>query len=206
MKQFERKKDADGSVYLETVQEAKVTALVGLSGQRGAFNEEIIRAVDAHTPYPIIFALSNPTSRCEAAPENVYRWTAGRATVATGSPFKDVLFEGSLHPVGQGNNAFIFPGVGLGAILCGASRVTESMFAAAEALADYVDPLRLEQGAVYPRIQQLRSASKRVAMAVILQALEDGVAAETPPEDLEAFVEARMWRPEYLPVRKRTED
>lgn len=189
---------------LETVRQAKVTALLGLSGQRGAFSEEVVRAVDKNTSYPIVFALSNPTANSEAVPEDIYRWTEGRAIVATGSPFKDVAFEGSLYPVGQGNNAFIFPGVGLGVILSGAARVSEEMFtAAAEALAAYVDPMRLEHGGVYPRIEGLRSASKRVAMAVIEQARADGVMTRSVPEEgLEDFVESRMWRPEYLPIRK----
>jgi malate dehydrogenase (oxaloacetate-decarboxylating) len=189
---------------LETVRQARVTALLGLSGQRGAFGEEVVRAVDANTPYPTIFALSNPTANSEAVPEDIYRWTEGRAIVATGSPFKDVAFDGLLRPVGQGNNVFIFPGVGLGVILSGATRVTGTMFtAAAEALAVYVDPMRLEHGGVYPRIEQLRGASKRVAMAVIEQARADGVMTNSVPEaGLEGFVESRMWRPEYLPIKK----
>ena len=188
---------------LETVREAKVTVLLGLSGQRGAFGEEVVRAVAANTPYPVVFALSNPTANSEAMPEDIYRWTEGRALVATGSPFEDVMWDGAAHPVGQGNNAFIFPGLGLGVLTCRARRVTDGMLtAAALALSEFVDKGRLARGALYPRMDKIRVASKQVAMAVIQQAQKEGVATEKLPENLEAHLEARMWRPEFLPIRK----
>lgn len=188
---------------LETVKQAKVTVLLGLSGQRGAFGEEVVRAVAANTPYPVVFALSNPTANSEALPEDLYRWTEGRALVATGSPFEDVMWDGAAHPVGQGNNAFIFPGLGLGVLTCRARRVTDGMLtAAALALSEFVDKGRLARGALYPRMDKIRVASKQVALAVIHQAQKEGVATEKLPEDLEAHLEARMWRPEFLPIRK----
>jgi malate dehydrogenase (oxaloacetate-decarboxylating) len=188
---------------LETVKEAKVTVLLGLSGQRGAFGEEVVRAVAANTPYPVVFALSNPTANSEALPEDIYRWTEGRALVATGSPFEDVMWDGAAHPVGQGNNAFIFPGLGLGVLTCRAKRVTDGMLtAAALALSEFVDKGRLAQGALYPRMDKIRVASKQVAVAVIQQAQKEGVTTEKLPENLEAHLEARMWRPEFLPIRK----
>jgi malate dehydrogenase (oxaloacetate-decarboxylating) len=188
---------------LETVKEAKVTVLLGLSGQRGAFGEEVVRAVAVNTPYPVVFALSNPTANSEALPEDVYRWTEGRALVATGSPFEDVTWDGAAHPVGQGNNAFIFPGLGLGVLTCRARRVTDGMLtAAALALSEFVDKGRLALGALYPRMDKIRVASKQVAVAVIQQAQKEGVATEKLPENLEAHLEARMWRPEFLPIRK----
>ncbi len=188
---------------LETVKEAKVTVLLGLSGQRGAFGEEVVRAVAANTPYPVVFALSNPTANSEAVPEDIYRWTEGRALVATGSPFEDVMWSGAAHPVGQGNNAFIFPGLGLGVLASRARRVTDGMLtAAALALSEFVDKGRLAQGALYPRMDKIRVASKQVAVAVIRQAQKEGVAAEKLPENLEAHLEARMWRPEFLPIRR----
>ena len=189
---------------LETIVNGKVTTLIGLSGQRGAFGREVVEAVDRNTPYPVVFALSNPTANSEAVPEDVYRWTDGRAVVATGSPFPEVFHGGTRHPIGQGNNAFIFPGLGLAALLGGVRKVSQGMLtAAALALAEYVDAGRLDQGAVYPRIERLGSASKRVAAAVLAAARDEGVVVrDLPDEGLEEFVEAQMWRPRYLPIRR----
>ena len=188
---------------LETIEQAKVTTLIGLSGQRGSFDEAVVRAVDANTPCPIVFALSNPTSNCEVNPADAYEWTQGRAVVATGSPFSDVIYASTRYHVGQGNNVFIFPGLGLGVLLSAATKVTGGMLtAAAEALADYTDPVRLAQGGVYPRIDQLQSASRQVALAVIEQAVAEGVAPEpASAEDWEARLDREMWRAEYLPIR-----
>jgi malate dehydrogenase (oxaloacetate-decarboxylating) len=190
---------------LETVRQGKVTVLLGLSGQPNAFPEEVVRAVAANTPHPIVFALSNPTANCEVDPADVYRWTNGKAIVATGSPFPEVQHDGNSYPVGQGNNAFIFPGLGLGVMLSGARRVTDNMLTtAAVALSAYTDDERIAQGSVYPRIDKLREASKYVAVAVIRQAIADGMARnEVPEKDLENFVESGMWKPEYLPIRRR---
>ncbi len=190
---------------LETVQQAKVTILLGLSGQHGAFSEEIVRATAANTPHPVVFALSNPTANCEALPEDVYRWTNGKAIVATGSPFADVSYGGKSYPVGQGNNAFVFPGLGLGVMLSGARKVTEKMLtAAAVALNNFTTDERIAQGSVYPRIDQIREASKHVAVAVIKQAISDGLARnEVPEKNLDAFVENGMWKAEYLPIRRK---
>jgi malate dehydrogenase (oxaloacetate-decarboxylating) len=190
---------------LETIQQAKVTMLIGLSGQYNAFSEEIVRATAVNTPHPIVFALSNPTANCEALPEDVYKWTNGKAIVATGSPFPDVAHGGRSYPIGQGNNAFIFPGLGLGVMLSRARRVTEKMLtAAAVALDKFTTDERIAQGSVYPRIDQLREASKHVAVAVIKQAISDGLARnEVPERNLEAFVESGMWKPEYLPIRRK---
>ncbi|MCI0570166.1 MAG: NAD-dependent malic enzyme [Myxococcaceae bacterium] len=188
---------------LETIREGKVTALLGLSGQRGAFNEEVVRAVADNTPTPLVFALSNPTANCEAIPADVYRWTDGRALVATGSPFADVEHAGTSYPVGQGNNAFIFPGLGLGVLLTRARRVTDAMFTeAAYALSNFVDGPRLAQGALYPRIERIRSASRTVALAVMRQAYAEGVATAPQPADMEAYLEGHMWHPEFLPLRR----
>jgi malate dehydrogenase (oxaloacetate-decarboxylating) len=140
----------------------------------------------------------------EAIPEDIYRWTSGRAIVATGSPFADVEFEGQHFSVGQGNNAFIFPGLGLGALVSGAREVTPGMLTtAAHALADYTDDARLARGAVYPRIASLRGVSRRVAAAVAKQAVDEGVATETSvAEDPLASVDRSMWNPVYLPIRR----
>ena len=183
---------------------ARVTVLLGLSGQRGAFNEAVVRAVGENTPSPVVFALSNPTANSEAEPEDIWRWTNGRAIVATGSPFPDVVWQGESRPIGQGNNAFIFPGLGLGVLLSGARRVTDALLiAASRALADYVDPARLARGVVFPRIDRLRAANRRVAAAVMEAAWREGIATRPRPDDLESFIEQNLWRPEYLPIRRR---
>ena len=189
---------------LETVRNAQVTVLLGLSGQRGAFNEAVVRAVAENTPSPVVFALSNPTANSEAEPDDICRWTNGRAIVATGSPFADVMWQGQSRSIGQGNNAFIFPGLGLAVLLTGARKVTDTMLiAASRALSDYVDAGRLAQGAVYPRIDRIRSASRSVAAAVMEAAYKEGVATRPRPDNLEGVIERSMWRPEYLPVRRR---
>lgn len=188
---------------LETVREAKVTVLLGLSGQRGAFTEAVVRQAAVNTPTPVVFALSNPTANTEALPEDVLRWTEGRALVATGSPFPDVKLGATVRPVGQGNNAFIFPGLGLAVLLARVRRVTDGMLVAASvALADALEPERLDAGALFPRMDRIRSASRKVAVAVLRQAQADGVTTVALPEDLESFVEARMWKPAFLPVRR----
>ncbi len=189
---------------LETVRGGKVTVLLGLSGQKGAFDEPVVRQVAEHAKVPLVLALSNPTSNTEALPEDVLRWTGGRALVATGSPFPDVrLPSGDVRAVGQGNNAFIFPGLGLATLLSGARRVSDGMLlAASQALADFTSAERLAKGALYPRITDLREASLRVAVAVLKAAQRDGLARAEIPEQPEAWLKARMWRPEYLPVRR----
>lgn len=188
---------------LETVKNAQATALIGLSGQTGAFDQQLVEAVAANSPRPIVFPLSNPTANSEALPEEVLAWTQGTAVVATGSPFADVVRNGKRHIIGQGNNAFIFPGLGLGALVAGAKTITDDMLtAAAEALSEYTDPGRLLEGAVYPRVDAMRRASKHVAVAVVTQAVSDGVATNRLAGDVTEAVAAAMWEPRYLPIRR----
>lgn len=190
---------------LETIEHAKPTALMGLSGQTGAFNEKVVRAMAAGCAMPIIFPLSNPTSSCEAIPEDVYRWTDGKAIVATGSPFAPVEHGGRAHPIGQGNNAFIFPGLGFGAIVAEAKSITDGMvLEAAYALADYVAKHHLPAGRIYPPISELREASTYVAARVIARAIADGQSTMLPRpiEELEQTVRQRRWHAEYMPVRR----
>jgi malate dehydrogenase (oxaloacetate-decarboxylating) len=156
----------------------------------------------AHTARPIIFPLSNPTSKTEVSPAHAIEWTGGRAIVATGSPFAPVEFEGRRHCIGQCNNALIFPGVGLGVWVGGVRRVSERMFLdAARALAATVERRDLEAGLVFPPLDRIRDVSCAVACAVIRAAVEDGHAEPTALVDLEATVRRRMWYPEYLPFR-----
>lgn len=190
---------------LETVRNTKATALLGLSGQPGTFTRDVVEAMSANVERPLIFPLSNPTSASEATASEVITWSKGRAIVATGSPFGDVEHEGRVHPVGQGNNAFIFPGLGFGAVLAKVSEVTDDMvLAAAYALAEMTDP---STGRIYPRVDQMRAMSVHVAAAVIRQALADDVAREPRIFDLtfaqiEEYVRDRQWNPHYLPYRR----
>jgi len=188
---------------IETIGNAKVTALLGLSGQRASFGERVVRAVLENTPQPIVFALSNPTSACEAVPADVLRWTNGRAIVATGSPFEPVELDGKTHVIGQGNNAFVFPGLGFGAILTQAKKITDGMVAeAAHALADLTIE-RYDTKLVYPPVEELRDATVRVAARVAGRAIAEGVATRTDlPDDLEGHARRLAWRPRYLPFRR----
>jgi malate dehydrogenase (oxaloacetate-decarboxylating) len=187
---------------LEVIQNEAATALVGLSGQTGAFNQPIVSTLCQNTVRPVIFALSNPTSVCEALPEDVVKWCDGRAIVATGSPFPDVHYKGSIYSIGQGNNAFIFPGLGFAAILSECREITDNMvLEAAYALADYTAAKHLDTGRVYPRVRELQEVTVRVAVRVIRRALTDGVAHKANLDgcDLDAYVRSRFWKPRYLP-------
>jgi malate dehydrogenase (oxaloacetate-decarboxylating) len=192
---------------LETVRNAKATVLLGLSGQGGCFTEPVVRAVAVNTSRPIVFPLSNPTANTEVLPEDAIRWTDGTAIVATGSPFADVLLNGNTHPIGQGNNAFIFPGLGFGSILARATEITDNMvMEAAYALSENTPGDSLEAGRVYPRISGMREVSIQVAARVMRRAVLDGVAAEfslreKSLSDLEEFARSRFWYPRYLPYK-----
>jgi malate dehydrogenase (oxaloacetate-decarboxylating) len=188
---------------LETIENARATVLLGLSGQPRAFGEPVVRAMAAQSERPIIFPLSNPTSSCEALPEEIIEWTDGRAIVATGSPFAPVPWKGKTHVVGQGNNAFIFPGLGFGAILSEAREITDGMvLAAAVALSDYAAEKHLPHGDIYPPVDELNEVSIRVATRVIEQAFDDGVAQSTKltRAQADAYVRAKFWKPRYMPI------
>jgi len=185
---------------LEVVQRFQPTVLFGVSGQAGIFSEEVVRTMAAHVRRPIILPLSNPTSHAEARPIDLFKWTDGQVIVGTGSPFDDVLYNGRRYRIGQGNNVFIFPGVGLATIVGRARKVTDGMFlAAAKALAACVSDDLLGMSCVYPRISEVREVSRHVAVAVARRAIEEGVAP--PAEDLEERIDAAMWDPVYLPYR-----
>ena len=194
-----------GTDLLSVVREAGATVLLGLSGQGGIFNEPIVRAVHAQTARPVVFPLSNPTANTEALPEDILRWTDGAAIVATGSPFPDVTLNGQTHVIGQGNNAFIFPGLGLAAVLTRASEITDGMVAeAAYALADFTAHTYPER--TYPPTRALRDASRAVALRVARKAILEGVAREEKVQGLDddalaAFIDSRFWVPKYLPYR-----
>jgi malic enzyme len=192
---------------LETVvRRVAPTILVGTSGRPGAFSEAAVRAMAAGTPRPIILPLSNPTANSEAVPADVLAWSEGRAVVATGSPFEPVEIGGRTHVIGQANNVFVFPGVGLGALAARAWEVTDRMFlVAATTLAESVSAERIEQGAIYPRLTELRSISRRIAVAVAREARDGKVAPLATDDEIEAAVNACVWTPEYEPFDPKEE-
>jgi len=186
----------------DTVTNAKPTVLIGTSATPGAFDETVVRAMGRADGRPIIFPLSNPTSKSECTPEDALRWTDGRAIVATGSPFAPVSQGGRSHRIGQCNNAFVFPGIGLGLTIARAHRVTDGMFLeAAKALAGKVTAEDLAEDAVYPALARIRECSFAVACSTIRRAVAEGQASPDALDDLERTVERAMWLPEYLPVR-----
>ena len=188
---------------LDVIRNARRTVLIGASGQPGAFTEAVVRAMAERVERPVIFPLSNPTSRSEAKPGDLLTWTGGRAVVGTGSPFPPIMVDGRQRPVDQTNNAYIFPGLGLGTIVSRARRVTDAMLmAAARALANASPARRDPTANLLPPVDALRSVAGTVALAVARQAQVDGVAMETTPIDT-AVIEARMWTPSYRPYRRR---
>ncbi|WP_043589289.1 NAD-dependent malic enzyme [Geminisphaera colitermitum] len=182
----------------EAVEVVKPTILIGVSGQPKTFTEPIVRRMAELNKTPIIFALSNPTSQAEAVPADIYAWSSGRAIVATGSPFAPVELNGKKFVPGQGNNVYIFPGVGLGSLVCEATEVTDSMFlASARTLASLATKEDLAMGRVYPALSKIREVSLKIAVAVAEKAYEANVAALPRPENLEAAIAASMFTPEY---------
>ena len=193
---------ADGTLGLaEVVEHLHPTMLVGTSGVTGAFGESVIRAMHEHCERPIILPMSNPTVLAEQTPENLLEWTDGAALVATGSPFGPVERDGTTYRIGQANNALMFPGLGLGVIVCRAATMPPSLFiAAARALAKLANPSDPAQG-LLPDITRLREVSATVAVDVIAAAQAEGIARVDVDDPIEAVHEA-MWTPEYLPIQR----
>ena len=194
--------DSNRISLLDVARNAKPTTLIGVCGQPGAFTQEVIRAMAASVERPVIFPLSNPTSRCEATPDDLMQWTEGRALVGTGSPFAAVKWNGREVPVDQTNNSYIFPGIGLGILSVDARRVTDTMFmAAAKALAELSPARQSKSGRLLPPVSELRTVSFAVAKAVAQQAMKDGVASTLDERTLESRIRANVWEPVYLPYR-----
>ena len=160
--------------------------------------EEILRNLAATNARPVVFALSNPTSKAECTAEEAYRSTGGRAIFASGSPFDPVTFEGKTHVPGQGNNVYVFPGIGFGALVCEASQVSDTMFLrAAQKLSSLVTEKDLAIGRVYPALSQIREVSAHIATAVAEEAYATGLAQRPRPADLAADIRSRMFEPSY---------
>jgi malate dehydrogenase (oxaloacetate-decarboxylating)(NADP+) len=183
---------------LEAVRALRPTALLGLSTQGGAFTPEVLGAMAELNRQPVIFALSNPTANSECTAEQAYRHTGGRAVFASGSPFDPVVVDGRRFVPGQGNNAYIFPGLGLGVLISGARRVTDEMFqVAARTLAQTVSKPALDLGLLYPPLSEIRQVSRIIAAAVAEAAWAAGLAAVPRPADVDRAVGALMWEPVY---------
>jgi len=188
---------------LDVVRNAGITVLVGVSAQPGAFTEEIVRTMATRVARPVIFPLSNPTSKSEAVPADLLRWTDGRALIGTGSPFAPVDFDGSRYPISQVNNSYIFPGLALGILVSRARRVTDAMImAAAKALAS-LSPSRIDKNApLLPPIADARKVSLIVASAVGRQAIAEGVADLPDSANLDSDLRAYVWEPVYRPYER----
>lgn len=189
--------DRDADLEL-IVQKLRPTVLIGTSGQPGIVDERTVRAMLAHTERPAIFPLSNPTSKSEAVPADILRWTDGKALIATGSPFDPVEHAGKTHAIAQGNNVYVFPGVGLGALLSGARRVSDSMFTtAAQELAASVSDADLARSSLFPPLTELREVTARIARAVVRDARDTGVGKQIADAEIAGAVERAMWSPDY---------
>lgn len=188
---------------LDVIRNVKPDILIGVSGQTGLFTEEIIREMHKHCAHPIVMPLSNPTSRVEATPQDIIAWTDGNALVATGSPFAPVIWKDKIYPIAQCNNAYIFPGIGLGVIACGASRITdEMMMSASETLALHSPLVTDPDGQVLPSLSEIQSVSKAIAFAVGRMAQQQGIATNTSASALQQAIEDNFWRPEYRNYRR----
>lgn len=195
---------ADGSFRLaDVVREFKPTILVGASGQPGAFTQDIVRAMQRNCPRPVVLPLSNPTNKAEATPAEIIQWTRGAAVVGTGSPFPPVEYAGEVYNVGQGNNALIFPGVGLGAVAVEAKWLPDEAFtAASRALYEFTSPSRQPGASIYPPLRRLREVSFAVAIAVARALVEAGAARDVDPDQIEERITSMVWEPAYRPYRR----
>jgi malate dehydrogenase (oxaloacetate-decarboxylating)(NADP+) len=183
---------------LSAVQSIKPTILLGVAGQSKSFTREIVTTMASLNERPVVFALSNPTSKAECTAEEAYAWTDGRAVFACGSPFARVTLNGKTHVPGQGNNAYIFPGVGLGIVSTGARRVTDSMFtAAARTLASLIREGELAEGRVYPALNRIHEVSHAIAVAVAEEVYAKNLNRLPRPADLSEYIRSQMFKPEY---------
>jgi len=192
----------DKITLLDTIKNAKATVLVGVTGQSGAFDEKILKAMSDNTTLPMIMPLSNPTVKAECTPEFAYNATNGNCLLATGSPFAPVVWDGKENVISQCNNLYVFPGVGLGALVSGSPKVTDQMFiAASNALADMLTEEELQSGRLLPPIDDIRKVEENVALAVAIEARESDLGLRASDDELRKMIQNAMWQPEYLPYR-----
>ena len=185
--------------FVDAIKAIKPHILIGATGAPGTFTQEVIETMSEINDRPAIFALSNPTSRAECTAEQAYEWSDGRAIFTSGSPFDAVKHKGKTHQPGQGNNAYVFPGIGLGALACRAKHIDDGMFlAAADALANQVSKANLDAGTLYPPLSDIREVSLHIAVAVAEKAYATGLAQSEKPDDLTAHIKAMMYEPDYL--------
>jgi malate dehydrogenase (oxaloacetate-decarboxylating)(NADP+) len=185
--------------FNSAVQALKPTAIIGVSTIPKSFNRDVIENMAQINERPIIFALSNPTSKSECSAEEAYTWSEGRAIFASGSPFPPCVYKGKTFVPGQGNNAYVFPGIGLGVVACEATHITDKLFAqAARALADQVLESDLEIGRIYPCLTRIREVSAHIAAAVAEMAFKDGLTSMKKPVNTLAYVQSQQWQPEYI--------
>uniref|UniRef100_A0ACD5VVB6 Uncharacterized protein n=1 Tax=Avena sativa TaxID=4498 RepID=A0ACD5VVB6_AVESA len=191
------------TTLLDAVESIKPTVLIGTSGVGRTFTKEVVQAMASFNERPIIFSLSNPTSHSECTAEEAYNWTQGRAVFASGSPFDPVEYNGKVHVPGQSNNAYIFPGFGLGVVISGATRVHEDMLlAASETLAEQATQENFDKGSIFPPFTDIRKISAKIAASVAAKAYELGLATRLPrPRDLEKYAESCMYTPIYRSYR-----
>ena len=184
--------------FLSAMRAIEPTVIIGVSTIAKSFNQAVVREMAELNERPIIFALSNPTSKAECTAQEAYTWSEGRAIYASGSPFPPFTYQGKTHVPGQGNNSYIFPGVGLGIVACEAKRVTDRMFAqAAKSLAGQVLQTDLDMGRIYPSLNRIREVSAHIGAAVAEVAFRDGLAGVEKPPDVLEFVKSKMWEPRY---------
>ncbi|MGD0826843.1 MAG: NAD-dependent malic enzyme, partial [Desulfobaccales bacterium] len=182
----------------EVAETVKPAAIIGVSGKHGLFARPVLETMARVNERPIVFSLSNPTSKAECTAAEAYTWTGGRAIFASGSPFDPVILDGQKLVPAQGNNVYIFPGLGLGVIACGARHVADEMFlVAAKALASEVSEGDLEQGSIYPPLARIREVSATIAAAVIEVAYRRGLATNPKPDDIPAYIKSLMYEPKY---------
>ena len=190
--------DNEGAMLLDVVREAKPDAIIGVSGQPGLFTQEIVELMAENHEQPILFPLSNPISRIEARPEDIVEWTKGRALIATGSPFAPIEYEGRIVPVAQCNNVYIFPGLGLGILASGATRVSDGMLATcAETLAKASPAQTDKTAALLPVLADIHKVTFEIAFAVAQKAQQEGLAPEMTEAELKESINAKFWTPEY---------
>ena len=193
--------EAEGtSSLLDAIKTLRPTALIGVAGAGPAFTRDILEAMADANPRPVIFALSNPTSKAECTAAEAYTWTRGKAIFASGSPFPPFVLDGTTHVPGQGNNVYVFPGVGLGALACRATHVTDSMFlAASRTLAAAVTDSDLAMGRVYPDLKSIREVSLDIAVAVAAEAHRLGLARLPLAGGFKEDIRSQMFDPVYFP-------